>query len=230
MPEKISGIKSVPIVQREMRLESDRYGVDMLTTAEEVPNDFFPLGLRGKGTGHPDFGFMAVSKYTAERGPGKIWRVTYLYEGYLTSLPEPTYELSGTLSQEPISTHPEFAEFAGTPSAPLNGAVFVDPETGKKTIDDTTGVFREFGISGGRKAGADSYMDPGVLWTKISFTASDPSLRDLGKIDSPQGSPPSLSGRNWMFWETSSRQRGHIIELRETWKISGRGGWDEDFY
>ena len=55
-------------------------------------------------------------------------------------------------------------------------------------------------------------------------------LGDLGEIDSPSGPNPSVSGRNWLLWATSSRTRGFITENRKVWKLSGRGGWDSDLY
>jgi hypothetical protein len=170
---------------------------------------------------------MSLARRSSERGhAGKFWRTSYLFEGFIRSLPEPTYELSGSLDQQPIATHPDFEDFAGTPSAPLNGAVFVDPETGRVTDDDAIGVFREFGSAGGEFGGLESYLDPGATWTKISFAATRPTtLRALGTKMTPDGSPPSLTGRDWLFWETSFRVRGYIVEVRETWKLSGRGGW-----
>lgn len=236
MSAKISGVKGSAIRQIDQRIESDRFGVDMLTLVEEVQET---VGFRRLGEPHENYPAMTIIRRSAQRGVGKIWRVTYTYEGYIQNLPEPTYELTGSLDQQPIETHPDFFEIAGKPSAPLNGAVFVDPTSGKPTSDDLAGVFREFranldgdtGAISNPKAGVDSFMDPGAMFTKTSFSEVALALRDLGTIETPSGDQvPTLSDRNWLLWEISSRRRGYITEIREVWKLSGRGGWDDDIY
>lgn len=233
MPPKVRGIKSDPILQPDESGVVDRYGIHSMTRVEMVPRDDFSRLLRSLYAIHPQFPAMAVSRVSWDKPKqfaGQFYRVSYIYEGFIGSLPEPTYELSGTLTEEPIETHPDFATFAGTPSAPLNSAVFLDPETNKPTEDDDTGIFSEFSASS-NKAGVSSYVSPGALWTKIYFQITKPSgFGDLGEIDTPDGSPPSASGRNWLLWDFSYRRRGHVYEVRKTWKLSGRNGWDEDIY
>lgn len=237
MPAEIHGIKTRVIRQMESRMESDRFGVDILTLVEEVPDTHFPGLMRAMGAVHPRYSSMAVSKRSAELGKGgAFWRVTYIFEGFLFSLPDATYELSGSLDQQPIQLHKEFASIAGTPAAPLNGAIFIDPDTGKITTDNTKAVFREFKAtlpdgSPNPKGGVESFLDPAATWTATYFSTSRPStLRSLGEIDSPDGANPSLSGRNWLLYDESYRQRGFVFEIRTTWKLSGRGGWDSDIY
>lgn len=233
MPPSVKGIKDEPILQPEENGSLDRYGVASLTRVELVPVSDFTRLLRALYTVHPQFPTMAVSRVNWDKTrqtAGQFYRVAYIYEGFIGRLPEPTYELSGTLSEEPIETHPNFEDFAGTPSAPLNGAVFLDPETNKPTTSDELGVFTEFGISG-NKAGVSSYASPTVMWTEIRYSTSKPSeLGDLGEIDNPNGGPPNFTGRDWLLWDISYRRRGAIYEIRISWKLSGRNGWDEDIY
>lgn len=237
MPAFVHGIKTRVIPQSEETGAVDRYGVDILTRVEEVPSDRFPSLMRAKGSGHPRFSAMSVSRISWALGKhGKFYRVTYLYEGFLLSLPDSIYELSGSLGEEPIQTHPDFLTLAGTPASPLNGAVFLDPDTQQITTDDTKGVFREFkatiGGAANPKAGIEGYLSPGATWTEISFATGRPSdLGDLGEIDSPSGPNPSFGGsRNWLFYDVGYQQRGYIYETRKTWKLSARGGWDSDIY
>ena len=204
----------------------------MITRVEMVPLVSFPALIRSKFSIHPRFTNMAVSQISGRlTHGGTFYEVTYLYEGFLGSLPEPEYELDVSLSEDPIETNPDFATFAGTPSAPLNAAVFVDPETQKPTADDAVGVFREFGIDGD-KAGVAGYLVPGATWTEIYFSTSRPTdLGDLGEIDSPSGPNPSFgSGKTWLYSGANYRRRGFIFEIRKTWLLSGRGGWDTDIY
>ena len=238
MPAEVSGIKNQVIVQSEESGTIDRYGVDVLTRVEEVPADRFPAMLRSKYSVHPRFISMGVSKINWSLGKhGRFYRVTYTYEGFLVGLPEPVYSLNLSLSEEPIELHPDFQDFAGKPSAPLNGAVFVDPDTQKITSDDARGVFREFRstLSGGAKnlkAGIESFLSPGATWEEISFSSTRPSdLGSLGTIDEPSGSNPTFgSGRNWIYSGATYTRRGGIYEIRKTWLLSGRNGWDTDIY
>lgn len=236
MPASVAGIKSQVIPQAEESGAIDRFGVDVITRVEEVPTDRFPALMRSKGSGHPRFGNMAVSKVNWQAGKhGKFYRVTYTYEGFLLSLPSPTYQLTSSLSEEPIELHPDFDTIAGTPSTPANGAVFIDPETGKLTKLDAKGVFREFKavMSGTQnpKAGIQSYLCPGAEWTEISFSLSRPGdLGSLGEIDSPSGSNPTFGSRTWLYSGVTYTQRGGIFEIRKSWLLSGRNGWDTDIY
>lgn len=237
MPAVVSGVKTQVIIQSEENGTIDRYGVDILTRVEEIPKDRFPSLLRAKNSVHPRFTAMGVSKINWTSGKhGKFYRVTYTYEGFLLSLPEAVYVLDTSLSEEPIELHPAFATFAGTPASPLNGAVFIDPDTQQITTDNARGVFKEFfaTLSGSAnpKAGVEAYLSPGATWQEISFAVTRPSdLGSLGEIDNPSGSEPSLgSGRNWIYSGVSYTRRGGIYEIRKTWLLSGRSGWDSDIY
>lgn len=221
MPRKVSGQKKKKIIQPESQIEVDRFGIARITILEKVYFEYLQDkgNVRPLGQKHPVFPLMEITRATGTMGVDGFWGISYVYEGVLGAMPEPTYELNGSLEAQPIQTHPDFETFAGTPSAPLNGAIFDEQE-----------AFVEFGISGGKKAGIQSFMDPSATWTKVSFSVIKPMLRDLGKIEAPPGQPPKMSSRNWLFWGVSSRKRGGVWELRETWKMSGRGGWDEDVY
>lgn len=237
MPAEVHGIKTRVIPQSEESGTLDRYGVDIVTRVEEVPSEGFPSLLRSKYSVHPRFTNMGVSKINWNSGKsGKFYRVTYTYEGFLNSLPEPVYSLSSSLSEEPIELHPDFQTFAGKPSAPLNGAVFLDPDTQKITTDDARGVFREFmaTLTGVQniKAGVEAYLAPGATWQEIYFSVSRPTdLGSLGEIDSPSGPNPTIgSGRTWLYSGADYTRRGGIYEIRKTWLLSGRAGWDVDIY
>ena len=110
MPAIVSGVKTQSILQSEESGTLDRFGVDVVTSVEEIPSEKFPALLRGKNSVHPRFTNLAVSKVNWAAGRhGKFYRVTYIYEGFLTSLPEPVYTLATSLSEEPIQLHKDFA-------------------------------------------------------------------------------------------------------------------------
>lgn len=229
MPPKVSGRNNQRIRQVEERFETDRYGVDICQLVEMVPAALFPGSIARDGAVHPRFSTMGLSRRGIERVmAGAFYRVTYTFEGYLFEIPSPTYELDGSLNEQPIQTHPDFADFAGTPDEPLNGAIFVDPVSGEISTASNA-VFREFS-AGTDFAGIEAYLDPGATWTEISFSLAQPSLTGLGTKDSPDGPNPTLAGRDWLLWQVSSRVRGYVTESRKTWKLSGRGGWNDAIY
>ena len=236
MASKVSGVKGAAIRQIEERFETDRFGVDSIQLKVEIPDAVFPSAVLAPFAAHPDYSTMALARRSGARTRPGIWTVTYFFEGFLFELPDPYYELQGSLDQEPIESHPDFiTDIAGKPSAPLNGAVFVDPETGQVTTDDDIGVFREFAatLAGAvnPKGGIEAFWSPGAEWRAMSFTTTRPTtLGDLGKIDSPDGPNPTLSGRNYLRWSEIYTRRGHIYQVTKTWKLSGRNGWDSDIY
>jgi len=235
MPSTVSGRNDI-IKQIEESIETDRYGVDICTRKVLIPNASFPSSLEAYDTANPDFSTMLLSKRSASREMPGFWSVVYRYEGYLDALPDPVYELTSALDQEPIQCHPKFVStLAGTPSAPLNGAVFVDPATGKPTADDDKGIFREFrSIVGGDlnpKGGIESFLTPGAEWRETSITGTKPTeIRNLGTIDSPTGENPTLTGRNWLLWSHTYTKRGMIYQVTTVWKLSALREWDSDIY
>lgn len=236
MPRIVSGINDQVIFQLEERFETDRFGVDSIMLKVEIPDALFPAMVLRNGSAHPRFTSMALSRRSGARSTPGFWAVSYTFEGFLFELPTPVYELQASLDQDPIQSHPDFhTVIAGTPAAPLNGAVFLDPETNLPTDDNIKGVFREFAatLAGERnpKAGIESYLVPGAEWRETSFAVSDPTeLSDLGTIDTPSGPNPTLSGRNWLAWSETYQKRGYIYQISKVWKLSGRNGFDPEIY
>lgn len=235
MPFTSQGRNDV-IQQVSERFETDRYGVDTVQLNVEIPDALFPSALPSSFASHPRFLQMALSRRSGNRSKPGWWSASYTYEGFLTELPEPIYELSAGLDQEPIQAHPDFVTaIGGKPSAPLNGAIFIAPATGLPTEDDAVGVFREFaatiGSTPNEKGGIESYLVPGAEWRVTEFSTTRPTgLRNLGTIASPDGANPTLSGRNWLLWSQIYTRRGSIYQVSSTWKLSGRRGWDSDIY
>lgn len=236
MPQRVSGINDQAITQWEEQIAYSRTGAVTVTRTEAVPVAMILESLKPPGTQHPRFPALLLDKCDAVKiKAGAFYNVTSIYAGLLggdsttDGATAPVYELRGTANDEPIETHPDFATIAGTPSAPLNGAIFVDPETDKVTTDDAKGVFLRFGS--GDKAGATSYYSPSLVWTKIWSQKTKPTdISGLGKINIPEGNPPNVGGRNWLLVSLEYSKRGGVYECRKTWLLSGRNGWDTDFY
>jgi hypothetical protein len=219
---------SQTIQQVSERFETDRFGIDTVELVVKIPDNLFPSQVLSDFAPHPRFSNMLLSRRSGSRNEPGYMTVSYLFEGFLLSIPEPTYELTTSLTVEPIQTHPDFATFAGTPAAPLNGSLFVDPETGWES-SKTNAVWKEF--VGSSKAGIDSYLVPGAEWRETKFQTNEPTgIRDVGTIDSPDGPAPSVSGRDWLAWAESYIRRGAVYQVATVWKLSGRNGWDSDIY
>lgn len=242
MPSIINGIKDQVIQQGKMRFETDRFGVDIITQRVAIPGQLFPRAMLAHNAAHPRYPFMQLTRRSGEEDSPGMFVVQYQFEGFLFDVPEPVYELVGSLDQEPIAGNARFvSHIGGKPSAPLNGAIFVSPITGMPTSDDNEGVFYEFaatlpGVSAGErirnpKAGQDTALIPGAEWVVSKFSRTRPSvLGNLGKIENPEGPNPSLSGRTWLRWAHGYVRRGGIYQEQIRWKISGPNGWDEDTY
>lgn len=231
MPSQSKGRDDI-VNQLSERFETDRYGVDTIELIVKIPDSQFPSSMLRDFAPHPQFPQMLLTKRSGSRSEPGWWTVGYSFEGYMFQLPDPVYELNASLSQEPIQTHEDWTTIAGTPSAPLNGAIFVDPDTGWRS-EKSNAVWKEFSNEGGAnpKAGIDSYLEPGAEWRETRFESSRPtSLRSVGTIDSPAGDAPSLSGRDWLVWSESYVRRGGVYQVATTWKLSGRNGWDSDIY
>jgi len=232
MSYKSKGAEQV-VNQIAERFESDRYGVDSVELTVEIPDSLFPDHVLADFAPHPRFSQMSLARKSGQRGKPGWWTVSYVFEGFLYEPPEdPTYELTTSLSQEPIQTHPDFATIAGTPAVPANGAVFINPDDNKKSKKDNA-IWKEFAFDGtaNPKAGVDSYMVPGAEWRETKFQKSRPTgIRDVGTIEDPPGPVPTISGRDWLAWGESYVRRGSIYQVTSTWKLSGRNGWDTDIY
>lgn len=231
MPFSSKG-SSQTINQISERFDTDRFGVDTIELLVEVPDSLFPGSILQDFAPHPRFSSMALQRRSGQRSKPGWWSVSYQFEGFLFSLPEPTYELVASLSMEPLQTHPDFVQMAGTPAAPLNGAIFIDPDNLFRSEKENA-IFKEFANTGGAniKSGVDSYMEPGAEWRETRFSVARPTgLKSVGSIDTPNGSPPALSGRDWLLWSETYFRRGHIYQIQTTWKLSGRNGWDQDIY
>lgn len=157
----------------------------------------------------------------------------------------PVYELVIGMEESPIETHPKFLTIAGKPSAPVNGALFVDVETGAVTTSNTRGVFERFApyVGGNLNdlAGVEAFLDPVVTYRQSFTTFSLPSISGFGEITTSlpgPGMPGNLGKRNWLYLGFTYRRRGDpdgtqsriVYEVNKEWRLSGRNGWNSTIY
>jgi len=230
---------SEAFLEDQGRLTTDIFGLQTATARFKYPSSTPFATVPSLFDAHPNYGWLHIERQEIDVAPGFLI-ITNGYAGIAGGLSAsaPIYELCVGVGEEPIETHPDFATtIAGTPSSPLNGAIFVDYETGKKTTDDDKGVFQEFLpiISGARNiyAGVTAFLSPDQLtWRERLVTTSRPSdISNVGHIDSPSGPAPSLGGsRNWLLMGITYEQRGIVYFVTTEWRASGPSGWITDIY
>lgn len=221
------------IIQPGWELVTDRFGLVTGQVRFKVTPKKWQSFPR-VGSAHPGAGFCFMDRRKVVTSPG-FWTIVGDYTGVEVEASDKVFELQRSTRQEPIETHPEFVtQIGGKPSAPKNGAIFVD-ETGFPTSDDEIGVFENFRISidGSRNplAGADSYLAPtNTVWTAQWTSRAKPSPgANVGKIDnSPTGGPPDYGdGWSWLYTGLAYTERAGAYSARESWLL---GRWIPTVY
>ncbi len=204
-------------------LATDRYG---LSTANAQWWYFgeSPESQVSIFSAHPRWSFLNMDRRTIKHA-GAHWLIEGSYFG-VDGTPSPLYEMDVSAGQDPIETHKDFADFAGTPTAPLHGAQFDDDGLfiGFKPTDDEDSA---------DWVGVRDYLTPGAIWRKSYVTKAKPGTTEfnlIGRLDFPEGSAPTPSGRNWLYTGLSWEQKGLTYSVRKEWKLSGRNGWNSTIY
>ena len=131
-------------------------------------------------------------------------------------------EVSCTMREEPIETHPDFASWAGTPKAPL-GAIF-----------DDDGRFTGWNVNnevGNEMKGIKSYLVPSYAGSINYISRGKPSLSGIGKIGGGTGLPSVGGKRQWMNTGISYQSIADgKFKVTETYLLSGPNGWNKKVY
>ena len=190
--------------------------------------------------------YLAVNNYTPQinKTPHPIWAdlfckstaikkhgrgaiITAQYEGSdftwdSNSGNDNTIEISCTMREEPIESHPQFKTWAGTPKDPKGG---VFDEDGK-----FTGWNSNIDI-GEEMQGVKSYLVPAYAGTISYLSKARPSLSGIGKIGGGSGLP-SVGGKyQWMSTGISyASMADGKFKITETYLLSGPNGWNKKIY
>lgn len=202
---------------------------------EDIENLYFSLARRNST--NQEYTGLSLESKSLVRGEGGIhfldlvWAGTSTTEGFSPggSLPEPVWVLKRSPSEEPIETHPDFADFAGELGAALNNAVF----------NPKSGLFEGFKAVAGEEnefSGVEKFLDGGAVVQKTSVYRTVPasiSAQPIPTREIPSEAPwplPSGPGRTWMKTDLNIVQRGSAFEITEEWTLSGQRGWNETIY
>ena len=135
---------------------------------------------------------------------------------------ENTVEVSCTMREEPIESHPNFENWAGTPQKPNCG------------IFDEDGKFVGWNskTQGGKiMAGVKSYLVPSYSAAVGYISKGVPSLGGIGSIGGGGGLPSVGGMYQWMCTGISyqSMSDGNY-KVSETYLLSGPRGWNRYIY
>lgn len=188
---------------------------------------------------HPDFPSLLAYGVKIVRRPGLInGLLTIEYRGLDPALsypPPPVYTIETTTGNEPLQTHPLWAtQMAGTPDAPLNGAIFqsvdasginYNPGTNNPgTFDPTNATFYQWSATS-IFAGIEDYLAAGVVFKSTYVTiggGADASA--VGTFSSPDGPAPTLpADYEWFYLGITSEDNAGIYRNEATWKAVPSG-------
>jgi hypothetical protein len=227
------------LLEKMGELTTDLYGLSTCTSAWSCPTDK-PNLIPAMFIPHPYFPFVNMERrrITIAEGRFNIIGEFAGIDGFSTV---PIYELCLGLGEEPIETHPNFVQFAGTPDAPINGAIFVDFETGQFSTDPSRAIFDKFTIINpstnqlNQFAGISTYFAPNqMVWRQRYYARDRPSdISRVGHVMTPEGPFPYIGGgygQNWLYQGVTYEQRGVCFSVSREWRASGWRGWDYTIY
>ena len=148
-----------------------------------------------------------------------------------------SYEMHGTLSTEPLKTHPYFAaggKYAlSTDDLEKIKLAEADATLWKKYIaagaGGTSGLYvysAYFGVFG-----IDSYLVPSLTMSITTTEGGLPNLTKLGKVDVPINAPQLSGNANWLLSGcTASSQPNGGWKITREYRSSGPLGWNQYLY
>lgn len=186
--------------------------------------------LPKKGTAHPRNSYLKAYRSRGTSGEAGVSSFTVDYLGLTKDPSEPRLSFQGSLSQEPIETHPDFkTEIGGTPGAPKNGAKFDDDGSflGFPSNDESVEA---------KLVGVTGYLRPGAVVRVTYFTAKPANFRfdHTGQIaTSVPGLPKDIrlpEGANWLIGSPALEPFGPFNKISVDYLLSGPGGWNGKIY
>jgi len=164
---------------------------------------------------------------------------------------EPTYTTSVVAQSEPIEAHPKFKDITAAEWADAqwykDGRIIRDPEDQTafkrnvwveddkqwQPIEDYTPTGELPALFEAYDKGFTAFYSPRITFS-MRYASNQPipaaTLNKIGKIDTPQNAPAVGAGRTWLAMGANSDQSDNVYDVELEWMLSGKEGWDEDFY
>lgn len=181
------------------------------------------------GDKHPDDHRLRAHRRDREIiGLGRErWTVHFI--GISQDPTNPVVNWPGGYGREPIETHEEFADFAGTIAAPLNGASFRPFPSAPDKHE-----FAGFLDTLNKKYGIQDFYKASDAVSVTYWTAKFPSLPTRMTRYKPtlKGFRAPAGVKNWLYTGSPYRQTpdGALFQVTEQFLGSGALGWDSDIY
>jgi hypothetical protein len=190
------------------------------------------------GESHGNYDHLrCVNVNATNQGP--FIEVTFVYRG-IGDTSGTALSITAGLSTEPIDTHKDFEDFAGTSEEPKNGAIFNDDGTFKGFDTNSGNCPQEEEIM---KAGVKSYLSPSVIVEAQTYIDKGGyvDLNEVGEIASSipahkpagansSGGKPSFSSRDWLIIGSSLEPIGKQMIVKKKYRLSGKDKWNKDIY
>jgi hypothetical protein len=204
----------------------------------------------------PEWDFLTVVNHTHEHQPGGITKIFVEYEGSSAQSfefgedgKEVSYAMNATMTEKDLLANPKLLLASNFERQALvslaRGQSRVLSYMDYKIMDNYTGAAVTLATEVAKKyfnlifvKGETTYQAPTAEWSVTKSNAdgiSGESLDKLGYIDTPEGYPPTFTGRNWLFSGASENRTksngGTIKTWTKTWLLSPPGEpWDIDIY
>lgn len=208
----------------------DRLGVNRIT----IKVDF--VGARVLTVPASPIGIPLVRRETNYENGGGNGTVMFYYEGVEGDpTEEAIYELEGSFSQEPITSHPNIKKLMKWFGGYLEDGEVIWPKEEPVNAKRPKPKNKKTGeVDINVMYGVQSYYAFGARWTqtRIYRMGAIPSfiLSKVGTISKPLGPVPDIPGRNWLEASPQATLRGNVLQVKRSWILSGIGGVNEFVY
>lgn len=215
------GLESLFLTQLSHTQNSDR---SIIVTAVQKISPFEFLEIPILGDVYVYIGIsVKVTNVTIDKTSGEFVVVTTQLEGAGNSDNESPFqqESIGSISEEPIQTHPNFSSILAAAG-----------ETGVKFDDSNNFVGFTKSATGGL-CGVQSYLSPTLSYRRTFTTTTTPSLVNVGKIyasDALTDFPVVTSGASWLLTSISFVSKSGVLNVNEDYRASDSKGWNPYIY
>lgn len=182
-----------------------------------------------------------------------LFEITYEYEGLgpqTASGPDGSdvvFEIEGSMTQDPIETHPRFDKLSKTYgwdetnrqfSKTLPAGSDASASSGSSPNSNALAGTQDSSSKKNPFLGVDSWLVVGAIFRKTYAAGSIPStiFDGIGTITAaPEGIrefklPSGSKKRNWLKLAPKVSRRGSAVQISLEWMMSGPNGWLSDIY
>ena len=162
------------------------------------------------------------------------------YFGLTSKVTDGIIAYSPNTNQDPITSHPDFTTvLAGTPGAPLNGALWVYQSDGAEVGEEyialdpgsvPTTEFLGFSNPANELFATDFYLTEETLVSRTYWTTDIPKPKGKQIVSEIKGFIKPKDVKNFLLFSPPYRQIGDFYQVTEQYIGSGPKGWNTKVY